>query len=288
MKIKILTDLSITIPESFIKENDIGIIPIKLSWEEKGIDGIIKNSDLFKKMRESTDTSSPKTSQPSIGDFKTPFEEALKENDFVIFLSLSSKISGTYNAALQAKKFLKKEDQDRIFLIDTLQADAGLGLILLKTIELVKKGVEVNEIVKKVEEIKKHVYLFGFTETFEWLEKGGRLTSMKANIIRKVQKIGIRPLLELKKGVIGVAGLKLKAKDKKEALLKELKRRVDSKKISLIITHGDCLKDANYLKGKIEQDFSNIKVLFIEEICVVIGAHIGPDAILFSFLIEND
>jgi DegV family protein with EDD domain len=283
MKIKILTDLSITLPEKIIEENNIGVVPIKLSWEEKGIDGVIKSSELFKLMRESTDDSSPKTSQPSIGDYKKVFEENLKDNDYILTICLSSKISGTYNSAIQAKKFFKAEDQEKIFIVDSLQTDAAMGLLVLEAVKLVKQDLQIEEIVKELEEEKNNIQLFGFTETPNWLEKGGRLSSSTAKVVRGVQKLGIRPLLELKDGLVVSTGLKLKAKDKIEALLRELKKKVGDDNIDLAITHASVKEEADLLKQRIEKEFPNVKILYIEELCAVIGSHVGPGSILISF-----
>jgi DegV family protein with EDD domain len=287
MKIKILTDSSVALPEDIVIKNNIGIVPIKISWEEKGIDGVIKSSELFKLMRENDD-SSPKTSQPSIGDFKKAFEEGLEENDFVIYLSIATGTSGAYNSAIQAKKFFKSDDQEKIFIIDSFNLDGSLALYVLKAKELTERDLDIQEIITKLEIFKERLYLFGFVDTINWLERSGRLSSAKAILVRQAQKIGIRPLMGLKDGKVTGFGMKFKASDKREAILKELKDVVGDKKAYLVITHADSEEEANYLKDKLNQDFPNIEILFIEGINPIIGAHAGPGTVFFSFYLEED
>jgi len=288
MKIKILTDSSVALPQSLIEKNNIGIIPIKVSWEEEGIDGIIKGAELFEKMKQSISKIGPKTSQPSIGDFKKEFDIALKDNDFIIYLAIGTGTSGSYNSAIQAKKFLNREDQDRVFVIDSCNLDGTLALLCLKAKELSSRDIGIKEVVEKLEKFKNDLHLFGFVDSVDWLEKSGRLTSIGANIARQAQKIGIRPLIGLKKGKVSALGLKFKAKDKKEAILRELKEVVGDKKAYLVITHANCIEDANFLKEKINKDFLNIEILFTEEINPIIGAHAGPGTVLFSFFLEDN
>jgi len=280
-KIKIITDESAILPKVMLEKYEVGLVSLKIIWGEEEI-----RDDLFQKMRSTLSDTAPKTSQPSVGDFKKAYEEAFKEHNEIICLTLSSALSGTYNSALQAIKFLPKEKQDRITLIDTFTVDSAHGLILLKVCELREAGFNVKEIVSKIEEFKENLDALGFAGDPKWLEKNGRLSKAGANIIRQVSKLGVRPLLTIKEGKVAVTSIKLKAKDKTEAILRELKERIGDKEAVVAITHGDALKTALVLKEKLGP---NMEVLFIEEITPVIGCHLGPDGIICSyFLKEND
>ena len=84
-KIKIITDASATLPENVFNENDVGVVDLKIIWLEEDIDG-----DLFKKMRNTLTNTSPKTSQPSVGDFKKAFENALETYNEIICITIST------------------------------------------------------------------------------------------------------------------------------------------------------------------------------------------------------
>lgn len=283
-KIKIITDASATLPESVFQKNNIGVVNLKIIWLEEDIRG-----DLFKKMRNTLTNTSPKTSQPSVGDFKKAFENAFKTYDEIICITISTGISGTYNSAMQAIKFLPKEKQSNVAIIDSFTVDAGQGLIVLKAAELVQKGLDLKEIVSKLEKFKNNINIVGFAGDSKWLEKNGRLSKTGANIIRQMEKIGIRPLLTMKNGKVAVTSIKFKAKDKTESILRELKERIKDKEAILAITHGDAICVAEDLKQKLTKECQNIKVLFIDEINPAIGCHLGPDGIICSYYLkEND
>lgn len=283
-KIKIITDASATLPENVFNENDVGVVDLKIIWLEEDIDG-----DLFKKMRNTLTNTSPKTSQPSVGDFKKAFENAFKTYDEIICITISTGTSGTYNSAMQAIKFLPKEKQNNVAIIDSFIVDGGQGLIVLKAVELVQKGLGFKEIILKLEKFKKGVGLVGFAGDPKWLERNGRLSKAGANIIRQMEKVGIRPLLTIKNGKVAVTSIKFKATDKTESILRELKERIKDKEAILAITHGDAIHVAEDLKQKLTKECPNIKVLFIDEINSVIGCHLGPDGIICSYYLkEND
>jgi len=288
-KIKIITDSAATIPESIIKENDISIVHLRVIWPEENINGSVRSRDLFKKMRDTLADTGPKTSQPSVGDFKKAFEEAFKTYDEIICITISTGISGTYNSATQAIKFLLKEKQDKVTIIDTFNVDGGEGLIALKAVELTQKGLNTEEIVSRVEKFKDSVNIAGFTGDPKWIERNGRLSKTGANIIRQLEKVGIRPLLTLKNGKVAVTSIKFKAKDKAESLLRELKEKIKDRKAIVTITHADALSVAQDLEKKLMQECPNIKVLFIDEVNPIIGCHLGPDSIVCCYYLkEND
>lgn len=262
------------------KNKEVGIVNLKIIWDEEKLD-----RDLIKIMRETKTETSPKTSQPSVGDFKKAYVEAFKTHNEIICITLSSNLSGTYNSAMQAVKFLEKEKQDKVRVIDSFTVDAGHGLLVMKAFELVSKGLELEEVVLRLEEFKKNMKVFGFAGDPKWLERSGRLSKTGASLLRRVEKIGIRPLLTIKDGKVAVTSIKLKAKDKIEALIRELK----GKEAFVVITHGDALKTALEFEERLKKECPKTEVLFIDSITPVISCHLGPDGIVCAyFLKEND
>jgi len=288
-KIKIIIDSAATLPSKMIEQNNISVVPLKVIWPEENINGNVKSSDLFESMRATLSDTGPKTSQPSVGDFKKAFEEAFNAYDEIICITLSTGISGTYNSAMQAIKFLPKEKQDKIAVIDSFTVDSGEGFVALKALEFAQKGLELIEIVSHLEKFKTGVKVAGFPGDPKWIERNGRLSKTGANLIRQMEKIGIRPLLTLKDGKVAVTSLKFKAKDKAESLLNELKGKIKDKNAVAAITHADMLDVAEELKQKLANECPNIEVLFIDEINPIIGCHVGPDSIICCYYLkEND
>ncbi len=288
-KIKIITDSAATLSSEIIEKNNIGIVDLKVIWPEENINGSIKSKDLFKKMREAQTEVAPKTSQPSVGDFKKAFEEAFKTCEEIVCVTISTGISGTFNSASQAIKFLPKEKQDKVSVVDSFSVDGAEGMITLKAVELAEKGIEREEIVSRLEEFKKHVKVVGFPGDPKWIERNGRLSHTGADLIRNLEKIGIRPVLTLKKGVVAVTSIKFKAKNKADSVFRELKADIKEKEAVVTIAHADMISVAQELKERLLEECPKVKVLFIEDVNPIIGCHLGPDSIICCYYLkEND
>jgi len=288
-KIKIITDSAAAIPQEIIKKNNISVVNLKVLWPEEGINGSIETKELFKKMRETESDIAPKTSQPSVGDFKEAFEKAFEDYDEIVCVVLSTGMSGTYNSAIQAVKFVSKEKQNKISIIDSFNADGAEGLIALKAVELAEKGINREEIVSKLEQFKENVKVVGFPGDPKWIERNGRLSHAGAGLIRELEKVGIRLLLVLKKGKVKVSSIRFKAKDKAAAVVRELEAAIKDKEAVVTITHADMLSVAQDLKNQLAVECPNAKILFIDDINPIIGCHLGPDSIICCYYLkEND
>lgn len=286
-KISLIVGQSSSMPEELIKKYDLEMVPFPIDWPQMQE---VEGKNLFEKMRnaEKNNVSNmPKTSQPSVGMFKKLFEKRLGESEQVLFISISSALSGTYNSAFQARKMLDAQSQERVFIFDCLSTDAVESLMTLEVIKLIEKDFSMEEILNELEIMKNKVKLIGFLEDPKWLESGGRMNSTLASLVRQMQKIGMRPLLGVKDGIVKPVSLKLKAKDIPTALLKEIESQTEKdKNYSISITHADSLENAQILKSLIEKNLENAKIKFINLTNPVIGVHIGPGSVLCSW-IEN-
>ncbi|MFA5431489.1 MAG: DegV family protein [Candidatus Paceibacterota bacterium] len=284
-KASIIIGNSAATTEEIINKYGFVVIPFIMEWPEG--EGL-KGENIFEKMREAEKQdikTTPKTSQPSIGLFKKAFEEELKDSENIIAITISSGISGTYNSALQAKKMLDNETQKRIFILDSLNADLSESLLAIKAAEMLEQGKTVEEIFKSLEASLPTVFLFAMIESPKWLEAGGRLSHALSVILTQMQKIGMRPILSMKDGVIKPANLKMQAKDTAEAMLRQFedvtkKPFSENKTCRVAISHADNLEGAQKLRTLIEEKYPQIKVEFISLTSMVIGCHVGPGTLL--------
>ncbi len=272
--------------------NNYGIVPIvsNLIWEEENL---LEGDNVFQKMRDARKkgiTTSPKTSQPSLGTFKKYFEEALKENEQVICITISSKISGTYNAALQTKKLLKPEQQERIYIIDSNNIDTAETLLAIKAVEIIKKEDDINKAIEVIKSYIPKTYFYGMTENPDQMEAGGRINHFLALALKQMQKIGMRPILHMDDGVVKPANLRMNAGDIAEALFKQFedlnKNKIKNGKLFRIaISHADNIVGAEKLKELFESNYkSQVKIDFISMTGVFIGAHVGPGTLMCAVL----
>jgi len=177
--IGIVTDEACDLPKEIIEKYNIGIVPLNVFWPE--IENI-PGENVFQKIRELEkrgDKSFAKTSQPSPKAFIDVFESQLEKFEKIICLTITSKHSGTYNSACQAKRFMG-EAGENVYVIDSLNASAGLGLIILKTIALIEKGLVAEEIMEKIKTILSDVKVYIMLEGPKRLEASGRLSPTMA------------------------------------------------------------------------------------------------------------
>jgi DegV family protein with EDD domain len=284
-KIGIITDEAADLTQDIIEKNQIVVVPVKLNWPE--LEKMPGNNN-FQKMRELEKRgieSFGKTSQPSVKDFLDRYNLQLEKFEKIICVALTSKLSGTYNSAVQAKSFLKPEDRERVFIVDSLSVSASQALLVLKAVDLVKEGKTAEQIVKELEKFILKISFFVIVSDPKWLETSGRISHIVANLLRGLLKSGIRPLLNLKKGKLVPAGFKTDARDIPTALFKQFEAKTGKikGKIRVVITHGDDLKGSQRLKEMVEGKFKNTEVVFMNNINNIVGAVSGPDAIVLSW-----
>ncbi len=286
-KIGLVLDEAADLPKEMIEKEQIETVSFKIDFQQlKDLTG-----NIYQRMREGEKRGIPtfiKTSQPSPKDFLNAFKKQLQRFENVICITITSKLSGTYNSAVQAKSFLEEKLKNKTLIIDSLTGSAGEGLLAIKALKLAQKGEGFEEIVKKIRETVPKIHLVAMVEDPKWLEACGRLSHLAAVWVRKMQQIGVRPLICVRKGKLWPAGIKTGVKDISTALFKEielktLEMRKKGRKINVAITHTDNLEGAEKLKQMIEKKLKDIKITFVNFTNSAIGGLAGPGALIISW-----
>lgn len=281
-KIGLIADEGADLPKGIIEKHKIEVIPFKLELGElEKFEG-----NIYQKLRRADEEGIKvfvKTSQASPKEFLNAFKKKLKEAENIICITISSKLSGSFNSALQGRNFLG-EGKERVHIIDSLTGSAGEDLLIMKAIRLIEEKLRIEDTVQALKSLVSKIQLIGAVRDPKWVEAGGRLSRLFALWIREMQKINIHPLLQIKKGRIVSSGL-VKAESIPKAILKEFQKRNKNvkEKIEAIITHADNLKDAEELKEMIENKFRNVEVLFMNLIGSAMGGHLGPGTLILSW-----
>ena len=275
--IKIITDSTSDLPKEIADEWGITVVPLNVHFGDQvykdGID--ILPDDFYPRLESSKDL--PKTSQPSIGDFISIYKPILDNSDQIISIHVSSKLSGTFNSASQAKSQL--DNTNSISIIDTSSVSMGVGLISLFAAKLIKdKDISLTEATKRITEIIDKTETFALVETLEFLQKGGRISKTK-ELIGNLLKV--RPILKSQDGIIVQVGRE-RSRNKGIAYLEEsAKNRAPLQYISVM--YSTTPEEAQNLADKLSsKDITPI----IARLGPVIGTYAGPQALAIALISE--
>ncbi len=285
-KIGIVAEEAIDLPQETIEKYKIGLVPVKLDWPDlENMPG----TNTFEKMRELEKRkikSFGKTSQPSPKDFLNAYKQQFENFEKVLCITITSKLSGSHNSAIQAVKFLPSDQQKKVVVIDSLTASIGQGILVLKAVEFIEKQMQIQEIVKKLEQLVPKIHTFIMFKDPKYIEASGRISGIGAKLIRNAAKFGIRPVLTFKNGLLVPAGIKTGAKDIPTGIFKTFRQDVNKSKpkneLRVLISHGDDLAGAKRLKEMIEKNF-NAKVFSITIIDNILGALCGFETLILAW-----
>ncbi|WP_195958914.1 DegV family protein [Clostridium saudiense] len=287
MGIKIITDSACDLTRDYIKNNNIGLLSLILNLNGQAIKDdlgeTLSYKDFYNKMREGA---TPTTSQINAHEFEEEFIKYIKNGDSIIYISLSSSLSGTFNSANIAKNNLMNEYPNvNIYLVDSLSVSVGQGLLVAKACEMRDSGIGAEEIVNWLEENKRKVIHSILIDDLNHLKRGGRISGATAAI---GGLLNIKPTLFLDDEGKLIQGEKIKGKKKAlRFLVNEVREKaVDTENEILYICQGDCLEEAETLRDMIleEVKFKNVIINYVGN---VIGAHAGPGVLAAVFLGSN-
>lgn len=270
MGIKIITDSTCDLDLNFAKDNDIKIMPLKVIFGDKEyLDGITISKNDFFDMQAKAKTL-PTTSQVNPDDFYSEFKEAIDNDDEVLGIFISSKLSGTYQSAKIAKEML---ESDKIHLVDSLSVTCGLGILVKEAVKCVGLGLTASKIKIKLENLTRQIRLIAIVPTLKYLKMGGRISPQVAFI---GGMLGISPVISVEKGELNPIG---KVRGDAKAV-EFIENYLESHPIDLDRSLGFAFAKSddklNVFKDKFACKYELSKS-YTSEIGPVIGVHTGPD-----------
>ena len=287
MAIKIITDSACDLTKEYINNNNIELLSLVLNLDGQCIKDdlgeTLSYKDFYETMRNGA---TPTTSQINAHDFEEEFVKYVKNGDSIIYIGISSGLSGTFNSANIAKNnVLEDYPNADISLVDSLSVSVGQGLLVTKACEMKAQGKSKDEIVQWLEENKLKVAHAILIDDLNHIKRGGRISGTTAVI---GGLLNIKPTLVVDNEGKIVQGDKIKGKKKAlKFLVSQVKEKaINSENETLFICHGDCIEDAEVLKDMIleEVKFKNVVINYVGN---VVGAHGGPGVIAAIFLADS-
>lgn len=273
----ITVNSTVDLPKEWLEERHVPVMPLKYTIDGEtypDMDGL-SAKEFFQKLREGHMSV---TSQINPDEAREMLEPIVKEGKDILHLAFSSGLSGTYNSMRIAAEELSEEYPDaKIVVIDTLCACMGEGLLLHKALQLKKQGKTLDEIAAWVEENKLHICHNVTVDDLNHLHRGGRISKTAAVLGTLVQ---VKPIIHVDNdGKLQVIG---KERGRRKSLNKIVDMSVEQAKgwenDLVMITHGDCLEDAQYVEKRVKEKMGVENVL-INNIGTVIGSHTGPGVV---------
>lgn len=280
----ITTDSTVDLPKEYLREYQVQAVSLSYEIEGETYEDLngLEPAVFYEKMRNGA---MPTTSQANPEQVRELFEGILKEGKDILHIAFSSGLSGSYNSARIAAEELKEMYEGaEIYVIDSLCASVGEGLLYHKARCMKEKGKTLQEVAAWVEKNKLHICHNVAVDDLNHLYRGGRLSRTSAVV---GSMINIKPFIHMdENGKLVPIG---KVRGRKKSLnilvdaMAEQIRGYEEENDVIMISHGDCIEDARYV-GKLVEERFGIHNILINYVGTVIGSHTGTGVVALCFM----
>ncbi|TDL82690.1 DegV family protein [Peribacillus frigoritolerans] len=278
-KVKIVTDSTGDLSHDMIEKYDIKVVPLTIVIDnESYLDRVdIEPEEFIKKMKGADEL--PKSSQPPAGKFAEVYDELGADGSSIISIHMTGGMSGTVRSAESAAGMT---DAD-VTVIDSMFISRALAFQVVEAAKMAQSGASKQEILDRIEHIRKNSHLFVTVDTLDNLVKGGRIGRGKAMI---GSLLNIKPIASLADGVYTPVTKVRSHSQIVKFLAKQFAEDVKNKTVKAVgIAHADSLALATNLKNALLEMNADYPI----DICYttpVISTHTGPGAIGFMYFAE--
>jgi len=197
MTVKIVTDSSADLPAQLVQELGITVVPLYVRFGKdiyrERVD--ISDEEFYEKLQHGP--IHPVTIQPTPQDFANVYEGLSQEADGIVSIHISTKLSGTYNCAVQGKEMIEKRCP--IEVVDSQLITISLGLVNIAAVAVANAGGNLQQVLEEVKQAIPNIHLLGLLDTLKYLLLGGRIGRAKA-LLGSI--LNVKPLLTLKDGEV--------------------------------------------------------------------------------------
>ncbi len=274
MNIKIVTDTLSDITSDLAQELGVTVVPLYVRFgEEVYRDRVeITTEEFYRRLV--AEAALPSTTQPTPNDFAEVFNNLAKETDEILVIVVSSKLSGTYQSAMQAKELVK--GKCRIEIIDSLSVAMGLGLIVITAVKAVQAGSSLDEVADLARGAIPRIHIIAYFDTLKYLAKGGRIGKAE-NMLGSM--LSVKPILTVRGGEMAPL-----------TRVRSLNAGLDylynaaagcSRIEGLALEHGTTPDDADKLVERLDSLFPKERI-YRGVISPVIGTYAGPNPLALT------
>lgn len=283
-QVAVVTDSVACLPKALIEKYGISVVPIDMVFDGQiRRNGIGDDPAEFYRLLDSS-KNLPTTASPSPGSYLQAYTEASSKAKNIVCVTISSKVSATHDAAVDARELAKEKLPGiSIEVVDSQAAAMAEGFVALAAARAAAAGCDLPEVATVARKVAAHVYLLGVVDTLRYLVKGGRVPMAAAWATALLQ---IKPILQIHNGEVTLAArVRTKSRAHKK-LLDLMHQTVDSKPVYVSVVHANALHEAELLKEQVASQFK-CQELYITEFPLVMAAHTGPGLVGLSYYCEG-
>jgi DegV family protein with EDD domain len=272
--VSVVTDSTSYLPPDLVERNGIAVVPLYVVF---GGDRTVPEVDItdypafFEELR--TAEKLPTTSQPSVGDFTEVFEPLLADGGEVVSVHISGGLSGTPEAARQAKEALTRDGKggERIEVVDSTTAAGGLGFMVLAAAKAARDGGSAKEVAEQVAAARRELRLWFAIDTLEFLKRGGRVGAASAWIGSTLK---VKPILTVENEMTPVERVRTSSRAF-ERLVEYARGCADSGADAWSAQHINAPDQCERLVERCTEIYGHPPTI-VSEIGPVLSAHTGP------------
>jgi DegV family protein with EDD domain len=282
-KTALLTDSACDLPMSIMDRYHIHVIPMKLTLgKDEYLDKLTLKPGTVYGIMEGEDIL-PVSSMASPGEFRKIYSELLEHYDSVIAIHLSEKLSGTFQASLQAVSSLGVEN--RVTVINSRNLCVSLGLIVLQAAEALENGMDRSSVVQMIKNSLDRSFIYVSLPTLKYMVRGGRIPPLAGKI---AGMLNLKPVISLDREGKGMhfgqaCGKKRNIQKIQHLVLNHWKH---NNLLRYAVVHAGALEEAELIAHELEEA-TGMKSEFIMEISPVIGLNSGPGSIAVGGVVER-
>ena len=281
----IMTDSCCDLTDEMARELELEVLPLTMRMDDREypnyLDGrAITNEEFYRRLRAGKMSS---TSAVNIGQFEERMRAVLDQGRDIVCIAFSSALSTTYQSAVIAAQDVGPEFPDsHIYVVDSLSASRGQGLLIYLAAQKKKEGLSAQELVQWVEDNKLHICHWFTVDDLNFLKRGGRLSAGAALF---GTMLSIKPVMHTSnEGKLVPMGKVRGRKASLNALIDKVgELGVDLDKQVMFICHADCLAESEQVAAELKRRYG-VREVYIHYIGPVIGSHTGPNTMGLFFV----
>jgi len=283
-KVAIVTDSLACLTRELVEEYEIGVVPLNVHFEGKVYKDWVditpsQSYELFLKNPDSWGSSAP-----SPADFLKVYREASQQTRDVLCVTISAKLSATYDIAQVAKERAGAELPGiAIEVLDSQTTTAAEGFVALAAARAAAEGKNLAEVAKAAEEMRDKVRFFAFLDTVRHVYRSGRIPKIAS---QAGSILHIKPILTSSSGLVHFAGVARNKKSGVERLLKIMRNKVGLRPVHVAVMHAYALDEGERLKERISSEF-HCAELWLTEFSPVMGYACGTGTLGIAFYPED-